>query len=440
MKSFIKKFIPKSFIQGYHLILAILANYYYKKPTEKLIVIGITGTSGKSTTLELIAQVLEEAGFKVGIASTIRFKVGEQSWLNNTKMTMVGRFQLQKLLARMVSERCNYALIETSSQGIEQFRHVGIHHDVLVFTNLYPEHIDAHGGFENYKKAKLKLFQKFQEEKQKIINGVKIPKVIVVNLDNEYAPEFLGYRADVKYGYTTEKPYDISGVKEIYAKKIIGDGNYGFEIDGKKIILSILGEHNISNALATYCVGTSQNITFQNIKNALEKIKKIPGRIEFINENQPFSIIVDYAFEPIALQKLYDTVKKIPHQRIIHVLGTTGGGRDKARGKILGQIAGRCADIVIATNEDPYDDDPEILIHRVYDGAKDSGKKPEQNLFKKADRRKAIRKALTLASKNDIVLITGKGSEQAMVIKNNKKLPWDDRAVVKKELKDILKK
>jgi len=170
-KKVVKKIVPKSVLQVYHLVLAELAAWYYRHPSDKLVVVGVTGTNGKTTTVNFISQYLECLGQKTGLASTVNFKVAEKEWLNDKKMTMLGRFQTQKLLRDMVDSGCTYAIIETSSQGIEQFRHVGINYDLLVFTNLSPEHIEAHGGFENYRKAKEKLFAHLGKCKKKKIKG-----------------------------------------------------------------------------------------------------------------------------------------------------------------------------------------------------------------------------------------------------------------------------
>ena len=205
----IKKIIPPgvfNFLSPfYHQTLAYLAAFFYGWPAEKMIVIGVTGTNGKSTTVNLIAAILEKAGFKVGATSTVNFKIGGKIWLNDTKMTMPGRFQLQKMLSQMVKTGCRYGVIETSSQGLAQFRHLGINYDLAVFTNLTPEHLEAHGGFENYKAAKGELFSRLSNSRQKKINGEKIEKIIVANLDDEYAPYFLNFPAERKIGYTLKK-------------------------------------------------------------------------------------------------------------------------------------------------------------------------------------------------------------------------------------------
>lgn len=189
--------------------------------------------------------------------------------------------------------------------------------------------------------------------------------------------------------------------------------------------------------MAVIATGYSLTIESSVLKKGIESVTSVPGRLERIDSGQSFDIIVDYAFEPVAVTKLYETIARVPHQKIIHVLGSAGGGRDVARRAIIGGIAGERADHVIVTNEDPYDDDPMEIIEAVAKGARDEGKKDHENLFLIEDRKEAITKALSLAQKDDIVLITGKGSEQAIVVKDQKKIPWDDRSVVRKALKEL---
>jgi len=483
LKEFTKKFIPQFLLQRYHKILALVANFYYGFPSEKLIVIGVTGTNGKSTTAHLIAKVLEGAGFKVGATSTVGFKVAEKEWLNAKKMTMLGRFALQKLLREMVSAGCRFAVIETSSQGIEQFRHLGVNYDAAVFTNLTPEHIEAHGGFENYKKAKGKLFAHLTAKPRKIIDGKVVPKVSVVNADDEHAEYFGQFKADEKYGYglklktqNSKLKTTTQNLKLVEATNMeLGSLGARFMIHNSRFILHLFGEFNVYNALATVCVGLSQGLSLEAIARGLEKIRGIPGRMEFIDEGQNFHVLIDHAPEPASMRQLYKTIhdlkfqtlltgRQVPNSKIIHVLGSAGGGRDKKRRPILGQLAAENADYVIITNEDPYDEDPLAIIDEVAMGATapltplrsaqgiilspeqanavsaskaDVPKKEGVNLFKILDRGEAIAKALSLAEEGDLVVITGKGSEQAICVANNKKIPWDDREKVRELLKQL---
>lgn len=433
----VKKLIPRKIFKmlqpAYHFLLGFVAAWHYGFPSDKMLVIGVTGTTGKTTTIFLLESVLKSAGYKTGYITTAMFSDGEKEWLNDKKMTMVGRFFLQKLLRKMLDNKCDVAIVETTSEGVVQFRHRFISYDSLLFTGIFPEHIESHGGFENYKMAKGKLFAHLKDCARKTINGEKIEKTIVVNGDDAQADYFLSFWADKKAQYSEEKkPAENMLVAEDVVSSAQG---ISFSLQGVRMSMAIIGKFNVGNALAAATVASTLGIPLEKIQSGLGKIQSIPGRLEKIDAGQNFTIIVDYAFEPNAVSKLYETVKNIAHSRIIHVLGSTGGGRDKARRPILGKLAGGNADIVIVTNEDPYDEDPMQIIQEVADGAQ--GKKESESLWKILDRREAIRKALSLAQENDVVLITGKGNEQAICIADGKKIPWDDRTVVREELKKL---
>ncbi len=444
MKTLIKKFLPVGLLAQYHKVLAILANIIYGRPSEKLIVIGVTGTNGKSTTVNLIASVLEAGGHKVGFTSTVNFKIDKKEWLNDKKMTMLGRFALQKLLKQMVGAGCDYAIIETSSEGVKQSRHLGVNYDVAVFTNLTPEHLESHGSFENYQTAKGVLFKKLSQDRKKKIKGKIINKVSVVNLDDEYASYFLQFPADQKIGYGVNFISDITGVDEIRASDIsLTNAGSEFKIKSAsrrtEFKINLLGRFNIYNALAAISLGQSQKIADEKIANGLAKVKGVAGRLEFIDQGHNFQVLVDYAPEPESMKQLYQTIDdlKLTEGRIIHLLGSAGGGRDKSRRPILGELAGQRAQFVVVTNEDPYDEDPQEIIDQVAEGAIKAGKSLNQELFKILDRREAINKSLSLAGPGDLVLITGKGSEQAICLERGRKVKWDDRQVVREELKKI---
>lgn len=406
-----------------------------------MVVIGVTGTNGKSTTANLIARVLESTGATVGLTSTVNFKIGSHEWLNNTKMTMLGRFALQKLLRSMVTAGCRYAVIETSSEGIVQFRHLGINYDAAVFLNITPEHIESHGGFENYKAAKGELFRHLMRRPHKKFDGHTIPKVSIVNMDDPHAEYFLQWSADQKIGFSM-KGKTVSVVdRQIQGEHIIvSPTGSSFAVEGTSFSLKLLGAWNVSNALAALAVGQVFGLTLEEMNPPLANISGVPGRMERIDEGQDFTVIIDYAPQPQSVQAAYDFLKMVPRRRFIHVLGSAGGGRDTSRRPILGRLAGEYADYVIVTNEDPYDDDPMEIINQVADGAAEKGKKDNENLFRILDRREAIRKAISLAMAGDLILLTGKGSEQAMVVANRKKIPWDERIEVRKALRERLNK
>ncbi|MDD5527891.1 MAG: UDP-N-acetylmuramyl-tripeptide synthetase [Patescibacteria group bacterium] len=463
--SFLKKLIPKKLfkaaVPAYHYLLSWSAALYYSFPAEKMIVIGVTGTIGKTTTSYLLLRTLKECGFKVGLTSTAIFNDGEKEWLNDKRMTMVGRFFLQGLLAKMAKNGCQIAIVETTSEGIRQFRHKFINYDWLIFTGLFPEHIESHGGFENYKKAKGKLFEhlkncslQYVDDKFKVCrskSGLKkldlnrIKKTIIANIDDENAAYFLSFWAEEKIGFTTRDKIDLLAENlpenlqiEKYSEIKTEEQGVSFQAFGKKIQLSLLGEFNAANAMAAACVARLAEKNIEKIIAGLNSVKGIAGRMEKIDKGQPFTVIVDYAFEPNSLGKLYDTIEKFPHNRIINVLGSAGGGRDVARRPKLGLLAGKRADIVIITNEDPYDDDPILIIEQIGAGAETAGKKVNFDLFKIPDRREAIRKAISIAEEGDLVLISGKGSEQLMMMANGEKIPWDDREVAREEIKNLV--
>ena len=438
-KSIIKKFLPKKLLLTYHSGLSLLANFKYGRPSNRLGVIGVTGTNGKSTTVNFIAQILENLGYRIGLASTVNFKIADKVWLNDKKMTMLGRGALQSLLSRMVAAKCDYAIIETSSEGLAQGRHLGINYDEVVFTNLTPEHLESHGGFANYKKAKLKLFKYLSTCAKKTLNikGVKttLPKTIVANLDDAHGKDFLNYRADKKIGFTLHGGQCSLAQTNINLTDIkTAPTGSSFTIDGYFFELPIVGSFNVYNTAAAISAIIGLDIKLKTLPEAVKKLKPVAGRLETINEGQPFTVLVDYAPEPESLRQLFDNLKLFPHHKVIHVFGSCGGGRDRARRPILGKMSSEISDTMIITNEDPYDDDPQEIIDNVASGAIASGKKLDQNLFKILNRQTAIEKALSLATKDDLVLITGKGAEQYICGAGGKKTTHDDREVVRRLL------
>lgn len=431
MKALIRRLVPESIVNGYHLALANLAAFAYGYPSEKLVVIGVTGTNGKSTTTEYIGRILEHAGHRVGWTGTASFKVGAKEWANDKKMTMLGRFQTQKLLRAMVKAGCTHAVVETSSQGIAQFRHIGINYDVAVFTNLTPEHIEAHGGFENYKRAKGKLFAAVSRGNRK---GAQ-EKTIVANLDDAHAGYFLSFPADKKYGYGVESRSSEPALVPVVATGLsMTAAGSTFAAAGADFQLPPIGRFNVYNGLAAIAACRAVGMEWKQIQDGVSRLKSVPGRLESIGEGQPFSVVVDYAYEPAALAAAYDALALLGARRIIHVLGSAGGGRDVARRAVLGRLAAGRDAVVIVANEDPYDDDPMTIINDVADAAKAAGKRDGVDLFRILDRQEAIHKATRLAQPGDLVLITGKGCEPVMAVAGGQKIPWDDRAAARTAL------
>jgi len=399
-KSQIKKIIPLFFLDIYHYLLSLLGALLYGFPSLKLTVIGVTGTSGKSTVVELIARILQENGLNVASLSSIKFKIKEKEWENKLKMTMPGRFKIQKFLRQAVKAGCKYAVLEVTSEGIKQYRHKFIKFDVAVFTNLTPEHIESHGSFEKYREAKADLFKKTK-------------KVHIINLDDKNALYFWEIPAEKKIGYK---------IKE--AESLLKN-------------LKLFGDFNLYNALAAVHVCLFLGVSLDNCKRVLEKVEGIPGRMEIVIK-EPFKVVVDYAHTPDALEKVYKTIQGSDYffptsekqKNLICVLGACGGGRDKWKRPVLGKIAAKYCQEVIVTNEDPYDENPLEIIEQVVENIKEKARKI-------LDRREAIREALKLANNSSVVVITGKGCEPWICLANGKKIPWDDRQVVKEEYEKI---
>lgn len=437
LKNIIKKLLSEKTINLLHSLLTSFGAFLYGYPSEKLIVIGVTGTNGKTTTCNLIAHILMSAGEKVALATTVNFRVDNKEWLNDQKMTMLGRFKLQKLLAQAVKSKCHFAVIETSSQGLIQGRHLGLNYDLVVFTNLTPEHIEAHGGFENYKQAKAMLFKYLSTKPTKNLFGHTWPKTIVSNTDDQNGLFYLGFPAEKRISYALDK------IAEYSASKIaLSANNSQFYVDKLNTTFScqLPGRVNIYNALAAIAGCKNLNISTDNIVSALKNFQLTPGRFELINEGQNFQVMVDYAPEPESLKHLYETLELFHYHNLIHVLGSCGGGRDMARRPILGKMAAENADYIIITNEDPYDDDPQEIIDQVAAEAKENLNFSESRLFKIMDRGAAIKKAIDLAQANDLVLITGKGAEQFICGPHGSKIPWDDRQIARLAIKEKLAK
>jgi len=418
----IKKFIPSFIVSWYHFLLVSLGAVFYRFPAKKIKIIGITGTNGKSTVVEMTSKILEEAGCKTASLSSIKFKIGNKQWPNELRMTMPGRLTLQKFLRQAVNEKSDYIVLEVTSEGIKQHRHRFIDFEIAVFTNLTPEHIEAHGSFEKYKETKGELFRAAK-------------KIHILNLDDENKKYFLSFPADKKYGYGLNSGYQSHGIEYLKAENIQATPKgIGFSVKDISFNLPLLGSFNIYNAIAAICVGLSQGISLETSKSALEKLKVIPGRMEEVI-SEPFKVFVDYAFTPNALQKAYETLSEnskfqIPNSKMVCVLGACGGGRDKWKRPVLGELAAKYCDEVIITNEDPYDEDPMEIINQIAEGAEGKAKTI-------LDRREAVKKALLLAEPGDTVVITGKGCEPCICAAKGKKIPWDDREVVKEELEHI---
>lgn len=424
----IEKLIPKKLYRLvqpiYHFLLAITGTILYGFPAHKMIMVGVTGTKGKTSTANFIHSVLSETRQKIGLISTANIKIGEKDLPNKYHMSMPGRFILQKTLKQMRDAGCKYVVLEVTSEGVKQFRHLGLFLDVAVFTNLSPEHLASHGGsFEKYRAAKMRIFKK------KLFNSLKL---VLVNEDDENAKFFLEASSAENIKFSLE---DVSKIEE-------GDSGISFKYKGSDFKLNTLGKFNIYNALPAIILGERYGLDFTQIQDGLLRLSLIPGRMEEIKEGQDFKVIVDYAHEKLSMSNLLDTaknLKKDDNNKIIIVLGGDGGGRDEQRLYDMGKAVGEKADMVIVSNSDPYFDDEMTLSKKIADEAVRAGKVYNENLFILLDRGEAIKKAVELAKKDDIVLLATRGSLNTMSIKG-KKVSSDDRLIVREVLKNLLNK
>lgn len=430
MKNYLRTILPASFILWTHKIRGILAAMVYGYPGRKLKIIGVTGTNGKTTTCNMIARILERASYRVGMATTINFKIDKDEWVNKTKMTTMSPFALQKFLSDCVKAGCHWVILETSSHAIAQYRNYGVDYQIAVLTNITHDHLDFHKTFDEYRDTKAQLFNS-----GKTIN--------ILNLDDKSLDYFIKLPAKDIITYGTESPeFGRSGRPDVLAKKIIleSTGSMFTVVTMRSqvaINLNLPGKFNVYNALAALTVADVLKIHLDVVKGALEAMDLVPGRMENVDEGQSFAVIIDYAHTPDALEKVYQTLTMARRARIISVLGSCGD-RDRTKRPILGALAGKFADVVIITNEDPYSEDPVKIIEEVAGGVPRGASPSKQktygeNFFKILDRKKAIEKAINMAYKDDIVLITGKGAEECMVV-GDEKIPWSDRKIARDAL------
>lgn len=413
IKHLIPRRIFRLFQPFYHYILALIGAVYYRFPSKEITVIGVTGTKGKSTVVELLNTIFEADGRRTAVAGTIRFKIGEKSERNLYKMTMPGRFFIHRFLRNAVNAGCDIAIIEMTSQGVLQYRHKFMHLDGLVFTNISPEHIESHGSYEKYILAKLELARTLERSQKR-------PRFMVANRDDEQGIRFL--ETSVEHSL----PYGLSDL-ELYT---LNKDDISLVMHGSTFRVPLLGLFNVYNILAALTCAQAFGVPTKTIHSALATLSPIKGRVERFQSpkgsGKKITAIVDYAHTPDSLEKLYQAFEK---EKKICVLGNTGGGRDTWKRPEMGRIAGQYCTRVIFTNEDPYDEDPKKIVDDMIHGVEDESK---ASII--MDRRKAIHTALEEAPNGSVVIISGKGSDPYIMGPHNTKTPWSDAKVVQQEL------
>ncbi|MCK9272461.1 UDP-N-acetylmuramoyl-L-alanyl-D-glutamate--2,6-diaminopimelate ligase [Candidatus Gracilibacteria bacterium] len=409
----------------YHYLRGVLANLIYGNPSADMIVIGITGTKGKTTTTNIVANGLRNAGKKVFMFSTINYMIGDETFDNNLKMTSPSPFILQKLLKKAKEAGCEYAVIETSSHSIYYNRNYGIDFDVAVFTNLSQDHLDLHKTMDEYAKVKYRLFENLVKYRRK----PRVKKISIINLDSPYSNVFLQAIADNIYTYGLSDGAQIKALNISY-----GQDETKFEIklpsNTIKISTRLKGEFNIYNILAATCVLISQKIPLDAIAKTIENINGIPGRLEEVSNNFGFKIFVDYAHTEESLKSVLSTIKQMEGiGKIITIFGATGD-RDKTKRPKMGNVVDELSDFIILTDDDTYTENSLSIIKDVSKGIK---RKEGENFWIISDREDAIRTGLTVAEPNDIILIAGKGAETAQIT-NAGPIPWSDVSITRKIL------
>ncbi len=405
----------------YHFLWAILGAVFCGFPGRDTFVVGITGTKGKTTTLELLNAILEAAGKKTALLSSLRVKIGDRSEKNKLGNSMPGRAYIQRFLRRAVRAGCQYALIEVTSQGVVLSRHRFVNWNAGVLTNVAPEHIESHGSFEKYRKAKLDFLRYVGEKKGKVI----------INKKDENAGFFLD-------ALERFRPAAYSGDEDEVVRLLPKLSPHGSAagVVRQESVLSGFNRDNVAAAVAIiHDIGIGDDV----IEEALQHFRGVPGRMEFVQRG-PFAVVVDYAHTPDSLKKVYTFLRATCDMRqatrLICVLGAAGGGRDKWKRPEMGKIAAEYCDEIILTNEDPYDEDPLTIINQIEEGVRVGlcSSQRQSTVHKLVDRREAIKKAISLAKDGDVVILTGKGSEEWIHVGKGKKIPWDERKIVEEVL------
>ncbi len=389
--------------------MAISACNFYDNPSKKLRLVGVTGTKGKTTTTFMVKEILEKQGYKVGLIGTIANYIGEVC-LGDSSRTTPESIELQKLFARMVEEKCQVAVMEVSSQSLKLDRVYGCDFDIGVFTNFSEDHISEHEhpDMEDYFKSKCKLFD--------------MCKTAFINVDDLYGEKL---KKIIPCEFAT---YGIDNSCNLLAKDITITNSYvDFKVKltdrNERVKVDIPGRFTVYNALAAISIALKLGCSSENIKEALLEIK-VPGRSELVSNKKGLTIMIDYAHSPESLENILSAVKSYTRGKVISVFGC-GGDRDTSKRAIMGEISGRIADYTIITSDNPRTEKPELIVEEIESGMKKTNGKYEVVV----DRIEAIKTAINMAGKTDIIVLAGKGHEPYQEI-NGVKYPFDERKIV----------
>jgi UDP-N-acetylmuramoyl-L-alanyl-D-glutamate--2,6-diaminopimelate ligase len=398
--------------------LAPLAERFWDSPSKKLFMVGITGTNGKTTTSYLIEWILQTAGWPTGVLGTINYRFGKET--RPAPNTTPFASELQRFLSHVATHGGKACVMEVSSHALALGRVQGVEYDVAVFTNLTQDHLDFHKTMDDYFTAKAKLFEGLTET-----TGKPFAKRAILNADDPWS-EKLRPRLQVPvWTYSVHGPADIS-VKSVHSDA--KGSRLTVQVPGATfpLHLPLLGDYNISNALAAIGVGLSQGIPVETLRRALETSPGVPGRLERVEAGQPYTVVVDYAHTEDALRKVLDALRKLKPRKLITVFGC-GGDRDRAKRPLMGEAAATLSDQVVVTSDNPRSEDPARIALDIEVGIRRVGATHYQIVL---DRREAIAKALAIAGRGDIVLIAGKGHETYQILAD-RTIPFDDRTMAR---------
>lgn len=424
-----RKIIPKNlFRMGqpiYHWLLALTGNLVYRFPGRSMIMIGVTGTNGKSTTAELINSVLKANGLKTGMLSTVAIEIAGKRADNTTNRTTLGRWQTPRYLREMLDAGCTHVVVEVASEGLIMHRVWGIPFDIAVYTNLSPEHLNTHKTMENYRNAKGLLFTKLAKSKKK-----GVPKTIIVNADDAEFKYFHAFPAEQKISYGIAKG-------EVWANNISLGAKTEYElvddVQKFKVKSALPAKFNVYNELAAYCVGKALSLNSQKTINGIESVKEVAGRMQEIPNKLGIKIFIDYAVTPDAFELLFTELRRISQSRIIAVFGATGD-RDKAKRPELGKVAGKMTNYTILTDEESYSENPSVIVDSIAEGLETVRKGNYEIIL---NRRDAIKRALEIAEPGDTVVVTGMGHQKYRNMGGDKKIEWDEAKVIVEILTEL---
>lgn len=425
-----RKVLPKSALVGleksYRKSRAKIISARFGNPARDLRVIAVTGTNGKTTTVNFLNEILKEAGYRTAMFSTANIEIAGEQTVNDTNSTTATVARLQKFFRDAKKADVEFALIEATSHALDQYKFEGVPIEMAIMTNLTQDHLDYHKTMENYATAKAKLFE---------MN----PNFVVLNADDEWFDYFNNFATEsqkITYGEGESADVKIEKFK-LYKK----GSEANLRIDNNvelEIATNLPGEFNIYNMTAAAAGAYLLGISLKDIQEGIANLEGVSGRFEYATPGLPFDTIVDYAHTPDALEKLLKSAKEISKNRTILVFGACGD-RDREKRPIIGKIAQDLADRIIITDEENYTEDATQIREEIISGISKKNDKLPANIQEIPDRKEAIRKALQIAGKGDIVLITGLGHEVYRVI-DGEKTPWNDTQIVREIAQEIFKK